>query len=274
MKKIFFIPIIFAFISCNSIKVKEMGLDSTQDLVGKIKQIEITKFYYPINENDTIVSKVFINIFYDEKNRKIKQIDDYQKFVTITDYNYKNDLLQNYIIRNDKSITKVEYKYDKKNNIIEYNQYSNDTLYLRKTSIYDYRNNPLETKYYFPNNKKRNSVVKFNYNYKKRNVIIQNYDENDKPKNSFMKTYFNKKGNIIKTEFISSSSKNGYSSSSIIEYDKLGNLTKRTNYNKNGEIIESTESKNTYDYKGNIIIREKYLKGKLIEKKTYKITYK
>ena len=89
-----------------------------------------------------------------------------------------------------------------------------------------------------------------------------------------MKIYFNKKGYIIKTEFIYTNSNKDYSNKSIIEYDKLGNLTKRTSFDKDGKPKESTESRNVYDEKGNIIVREKYLKEKLIEKTTYKITYR
>lgn len=249
-------------------------MDSTQELIGKIKQIEMNTFRYPINKNDTIVRKENSVIFFDEKNRIIKQIDYYLKFINETDFNYKNDLLENTISKSGKRIRKTEYKYDDKNNIIEYSQLENDTLYFRKNSIYDNKNNPLEQTYFHPNYKRNNSVEKFTYDYKNRIVNIQSYDENNKPKNHYLKRYFNKKGYIIKTEFIYTNSNKDYSNKSIIEYDKLGNLTKRTSFDKDGKTKESTESRNIYDEKGNIIVREKYIKEKLIEKTTYKITYR
>ena len=249
-------------------------MDSTQELIGKVKQIEMNTFRYPINKNDTIVHKENSVVFFDEKNRIIKQIDYYLKFIDETDFNYKNDLLENTISKSGKRIRKTEYKYDDKNNIIEYNQLENDTLYFRKNSIYDNKNNPLEQKYFHPNYKRNNSVEKFTYDYKNRIVNIQSFDENSKPKNHYLKRYFNKKGYIIKTEFIYTNSNKDYSTKSIIEYDKDGNLTKRTVFDKDGKPKESTERRNIYDEKGNIIVREKYLKEKLIEKTTYKITYR
>ena len=161
-----------------------------------------------------------------------------------------------------------------KSNIIEYNQLENDTLYFRKTSVYDNQNNPLEQTYFHPNYKSNNSVEKFTYDYKNRTVSIQSFDENSKPRNHYLKTHFNNKGYIIKTEFIYTDSNKGYSNTSIIEYDKLGNLTKRVSFDNDGKPKESTEYKNSYDENGNIIIREKYWKQKLIEKTTYKITYR
>lgn len=274
MKKLIFIPILFILLSCNSIKIKEMEMDSTQELIGKVQQIEMNTFRYPINKNDTIVHKENSVVFFDEKNRIIKQIDYYLKFIDETDFNYKNDLLENTISKSGKRIRKTEYKYDDKNNIIEYNQLENDTLYFRKNSIYDKKNNPIEQTYFHPNYKRNNSVEKFTYDYKNRIVNIQSFDENNKPKNHYLKTYFNKKGYIIKTEFIYTNSNKDYSNKGIIEYDKLGNLTKRTSFDKDGKPKESTESRNIYDEKGNIIVREKYLKEKLIEKTTYKITYR
>lgn len=273
MKKIYFMSMLFAFLSCNSIKVKEMELDSTQDLIGKIKQIEMTTFHYPIFDKDTIVHKENSIIFFDKKNKITKQIYYFPKFIDETDFNYKKNLLENTISKNGKRINKTEYKYDDKNNVTEYSQLENDTLYFKKSSIYDSKNNPIERIYFHPNYKRNNSVAKFTYDYKNRYVNIQSFDEENKPNNHYLKTYFNKKGFIIKTEFIHNDSNKSSSNTSIIEYDKLGNLTRRVSLDNNGKPKDSTEYKNTYDEKGNIIVREKYWKQKLIEKTTYKITY-
>lgn len=274
MKKNIFIPILLIFLSCNSIKIKEMEMDSTQDLIGKIKQIEISTFRYPINKEDTVVHKENSVVFFEMENRIIKQMDYFLKFTDETDFNYKNNLLENTISKSGKRIRKTEYKYDDKTNVIEYNQIENDTLFFRKRLIYDNKNNPLEQTYFFPNYKSHNSVEKFTYDYKNRIVNIQSFDENNKPRNHYLKTYFNKKGYIIKTEFIYTDYNKGVSNTSMIEYDKLGNLTKRTSFDEDEKVEASMEYKNTYDKKGNIILREKYLKDKLIEKTTYKITYR
>lgn len=249
-------------------------MDSTQDLIGKIKQVEISTLRYPINKKDTIIQKENSVVYFDVKNRITKQIDYYLKFTDETAFNYKNNLLENTVSKSGKRIIKTEYKYDTKNNIIEYNQLENDTLYFRKTSVYDNKNNPLEQTYFHPNYKNNNSVEKFTYDYKNRIVNIQSFDENNKPDNHYLKTHFNKKGYIVKTEFIYTNSNKGYSNTSIIEYDKLGNLIRRTSFDRDGKPKESTEYKNTYDDEGNIILREKYLKEELFEKTTYKITYR
>ena len=274
MKKIYFISITFAFISCNSIKVKETELDTTQDLVGKIKQIEMTTFHYPINNKDTIVRKENSIFLFGMKNILTKQIDYNPKFFDETNFNYKNNLLENTISKIEKRTNKTLYKYDDKNNVIEYCQLTNDTLYFKKSSIYDSKNNPIEQIYFYPKYRRNNSIEKFTYDYKNRIVNIQSFDEDNKPKNHYLKTYFNTKGFIIKTEFIYTDSNKGYSNTSIIEYDKLGNLTRRINLDNDGKPKETIEYKNTYDKKNNIIIREKYWKQKLFEKITYKITYR
>lgn len=171
-------------------------------------------------------------------------------------------------------IWKTEYIYDDKKNVIEYNQLENDTLTFRKSSVFDNKNNPLEQRYFYPNCNSNNSLQKYTYDYKNKFVIIQSFDENNKQRNYYLKNYFNKKGFIIKTDFIYTDFNKDYSSTSIIEYDKLGNLTRKTVFDKDGKSKESSEYKNTYDEKGNIILRESFSKEKLIVKKIYKIIYR
>lgn len=274
MKKIFFIPLIFILLSCNSIKIKEIGSDSTQELVGKIKKIEMTELNYSVNDKDTIFLEVNSILFFDNKNRITKQIDYYPKFIDETDFNYKKDLLEYTISKIENRINKIVYKYDTKKNIIEYSQFENDTLYFKKSIINDSKNNPIQKKYFYPNNKHLNSIENYTYDYKNRIVKIQSYDENNKSKKSNLKLSFNNKGYIIKTESINTDSNNGNSSSNIKEYDKLGNLIKKFSLDNNGKPKEAAYYKNTYDEKGNIIIREMYWNQKLLEKKIYKITYR
>lgn len=270
----FFAPILFVFFSCNTIKIKKLELDSTQDLIGNIEQIDIRTFRYPSNEKDTTVSKVNSMVFFDGKNKIIKQFDYYGKFNYETDFIYKNNVLDHTVSKSGKTTSKIEYKYDHKNNLIECNKLENDTLYVRKTSVYDKQNNPIEQIYFYPNYRSLNGIEKFTYDYKNKTVHIRSLDENNNPKNRYLKTYFNKKGYRIKTESIPTDSKENITNTSIFEYDKLGNLTKISNFDHYGKPKDSIVYKNTYDEKGNIIVREKFWKQKLIEKTTYQITYR
>ncbi len=274
MKKIFFISVVLMFLSCNSVKIKRIEMDYTQDLIGKIKQIEMSSFRYPTDKKDTVVHEEKSTAFFDKKNKIIKQIDYYPKFIDETYFNYKNDLLESTVSKIDKRSSKIEFKYDDKKNIIQYSQLENDTLFFRKTSVYDKQNNRLEETFSHPRYKDNNNVDKFTNDYKNRTVTIQSFDKNNKPRNHYLINHFDKKGYIIKSEFIYTDSKKREPSISISEFDKRGNLTRRFGLDKDGKPKEVTEYKNTYDEKGNISTREKYSKEKLIEKTVYKITYR
>lgn len=277
MKLIYLISILFLF-SCQPIKIKHTNVDSTENLVGKIDRIDINKFNYLSNNKDTTVTKSIM--FFDSKNRIIKQIDQYytstDKYYTFTSegiFIYNDELLESTIAKiGNKIVHRTEYKYDNKKNLIEYRQLKNDTLSFLKTTVYDKKNNPVEQTYFHPNYKRNNSLEKFENDYKNRVVTIQGFDENNKIKNSYVKTYFDKKGNIIKTESIRADS--NLNSSSKIEFDKSGNLLRRTTFDRDGKAQQTREYKNTYDKKGNLIIQEIYSKDKLIEKTTFQITYR
>lgn len=272
MKLLYLIPIFLLF-SCTSIKIKEMGMDSIQDLIGEIKQINVSTYRYPINSRDTIVDIDKSIVFFDSRNKIIKQIDQYPKYSELSKFNYTNGLLESTVSKNEKNTSKVEFKYDKKKNVIEFRQSINDTLVFLKTINYDKKNNPIEKNYYRRNFKSAYQVEKFENDYKNRIVTVFDFDENNKPKNYCFKKYFDKKGYIIKTESVNTDTKKGYSYSTKNEYDKLGNLVRRTYLDKDGKNDEITLYKNTYDDKGNIIIREKYYNENLIEKTICQITY-
>ena len=114
----------------------------------------------------------------------------------------------------------------------------------------------------------------FYYDYRNKVVTIKIFNENNKTKNHYLKIYFNKKGLIIKTESYNKNSNNIPLESSILEYDKLGNLTKRTTIGVGGKPKQSMEYENTYDIKGNIILREMYLNKELNVKTVYEIIYR
>lgn len=249
-------------------------MHSTQNLIGNINKMDVTTLYYPINIEDTIDRTEKSILFFDSKNKIIKQIDQYSKFTDETIYNYNKDLLENIILKSGTNVTKIEYKYDNKKNIIDYRQLVNDSIHFIKTSTYDKKNNPIKNTYLHPYYKSNNGIENFEYDYKNRTVKIQVFDENNKIENHYLKIYFDNNGYQIKTEFIYTDLNKDYSTNSKIEYDKFGNLIRRTTFDKDGKIKNSTEYKNTYDKKGNLIMIDEYSDEKLIERTTYQITYR
>ena len=273
MKKIFYVSFLLFFISCGSLKFQENEMDYIQELIGKIKQIEVVRYHYPLKKNDTIVQIDTSILYFGNKNKLLKQIDLNKDYNYETVYNYKNGLLESTLSTTGKSTTMITYKYDKNKNVLEYGQIFNDTLYFLKKSIYDKNNNPLEIIYHRPSNETSNSIDKFNYNYKEKSVIVKSIEQNNIISNNYSKMYYNKKGFMTKSEFIYTGSNNKNSFFSELEYDKRGNLLQRIGYDSYGKIKSIREYKNTYDKKGNIVIREQYYNKKLVEKTTFKITY-
>lgn len=268
MKIIYFLPTLIFFISCSSIKIKELEIDHTQDLIGNVKSLNIITSYYRFNLRDTTQTMTEKStIYFNNKNQILKERSS---FFNETTYNYRNDNLESTVSTNKAGISKLEYIYDKNSNVIIYNEFQNDTLFFIKTSIYDSNNNPIERTYFHPYSKNINSSEKYVYDYKNKTVIIHSFDENNKLRNQYLKFFYDKRGFIIRTETINNNS-NKQITSSINEYDKLGNLIKRINYNENND--EVIIYKNQYDKRGNIVLREKILKNKLIEKTIYEITY-
>jgi hypothetical protein len=272
MKLIYLVLLLFS-VSCKSIKIRGIESDSTQELIGKIRSLNVNTFHYPISKKDTIGWEEHTVILFDKKNKPLKQTDYYPNSTSETTFNYRNGLLQIKISKIVNSIRKTEYKYDKRKNLIEFNRFENDTLYFSKTSNYDSKDNLIRQTFFHPNYKRNNSVEKFTHDYKNRNISVKSFDENNLPKNGYLKIYYDKKGRIIKTETIYRRLKKEYSTYYTNEYDKLGNLTKRMRFDKNGSPKDVSYYKNIYDEKGNIIIREEYWKDKIIIKTNTEITY-
>lgn len=104
--------------------------------------MNINTFHYA---KDTVRFKENKVVFFDMKNKIIKQIDSYPKIQEETLFNYKNELLlQNTTSKIENRTRKIEYINDSNKNIIKYNQYENDTLFFTKSSIYDKKNNPIK----------------------------------------------------------------------------------------------------------------------------------
>lgn len=278
MKIIYFI-LILLIASCNSTKLKRIegsqGV-SQKKLKGKIIKIKQQAIHYPVKENGVKMPDYNCEVFYDTKNRVIRQIDTYPKYPnnhSETTNHYKNNLLESSIENNigRNAERKYVYEYDSKKNLIKYNWLEKGELVFLKTYNYDRKNNIIEITTGFVN--KKTTYDKFNNDYKNRLVTLNVINKKYK---ALIKYYYNKKGYKVKTEYIRTESKTGNSntSSSVLEYDKFGDLKRIIKIKKDGTERSITEYKNTLDKKGNIIIREKYLNKKMIQKIVNNITYR
>lgn len=236
MKNILTILILATFFtSCNSIKFKDSPFDEEDDLTihGNVKSI--TTIYFPTKQiKDTI--KSFTE--YNKKNLPIKQIEYYKNGpITITfEYDKKNRLTL--ISFNGKYKSSTSYQYDRNDNLINSKSYDNDVLNVEKKFTYDKKNNKIRT-IHFDKNKPGDTTI-FKYNYEER--ICNAYYLKSKRGN---KSYFDKKGNVIKTE-------NNYGTL-LYEYDKMGRVSKKTSLDTSGKIKFENSYKNTYDSKKNLI---------------------
>jgi hypothetical protein len=265
MKPIYLLLFIILF-SCSPGKIKDYEKDYTQQLVGKIKSITINKYEYKFLKKDTFflakttIQKfdIYTNLINETIKTEIDQNDYY--------YKYENDLLIEKKIISENSISFTTYKYDTKHNQIEEKSFDDKRVFSVKTQKFDSYNNPIETKISFFGKEKVSTKIE--YNYKKQfltsKTVVDTFSKTlDKIK------YFNKKGYIVKEPL------NNFATQNYNTYyiDKKGNLTKKTFHKSDKSIIETVTYKNTYDKMGNIITRDRFLNGKLIEKNNYEITY-
>lgn len=272
--KIIYLMSIFFLISCNSIKVSDSGIDSTQDFVGNIKELKFTSTNYLNTKKDSVEADDYSVLYFNSKNNIIKQIDYYQKFREETIFNYKDNLLESKISTIGDRIKKFEYKYDSKQNLIEYKQTDNGKLYFIKTKVYDKKNNTIKQFHVFPNYNKNNSTSFYEYDYKNKVRMIKSLDSNNQIQNVYVKEKFDKNGLILRAELIYTDENKDYSSISVGKYDKSGNLINSKSIDKKGNIKAEAIYKYIFDSKGNIIQMVKYLDGKTIEKTISEITYR
>lgn len=270
MKTKILLILMFICLSCTSIKVKQQDFNSTQKLVGKIKLMIVEKLYYSTNGEEITSQKENSENYFDEKNRIIKQISTYPEFTTETTFYYNKNLLKSKISISPDVKYVTTYSYDKNKNVIEKKQFWNDTLDYGELSKYDSNNNLIELK------KLRIDIdeiitEKLSYDHRKKIRTIKDYFQNGKTQDYYLIEHYDKKGFIVKSEFINRESK-VQAGQSEMEYDKLGNLLRRINIDKTNK-KDSIIYKNTYDRKGNIIVRDKFFNNKLVEKNISKITY-
>lgn len=267
MKSIYIVLFLF-LVSCSPIKVKDFNYDYTQEIVGKIKSIDIKKYEYKFIKKDTVnlVKNTILNF---DVNKKLKN----EKFFTETEkkeisYKYVNGLIIQKEVISDNDTTIIDYKYDEANNLIEEKSSDKNGLYNITTQAFDKYHNPIEINKNFANKIKQ--TIQIEYNYKKNYFISKSFIDTLSYTKLESKKYFDKKGYIIKIHDIKSKTNANYFT---FEIDKKGNLNTKKYYKSDGTIIETVTFKNDYDNRGNIIIRERFLNNKLVDKTIYEITY-
>jgi len=255
--------------SCSSsVKIKDFKKDYTQNLKGTIKSMNIKNYEYKFIKKDTVLLVKNTILNFDSNNNIMNEnviTENGQEKYT---YKYLTGLVveKKSIEENNTSLT--TYKYDEINNQIEENSFDEKRVFSLETRQFDKYHNLIEKKTSFFG--KKNIETTIEYDYKNRILISKNAV--DTFSNLFITTkkHFNKKGYITKIQPVSDFKKFNYFT---FEIDRKGNLTKKTYFKSDDSIIETVTYKNTYDKMGNIIIRERFLNGKIIEKFTFEITY-
>lgn len=267
MKSIYLLLILFLY-SCSPAKIKDFEKDYTQDLVGEIKSMHITNYEYKFLKKDTVnlVKNTFLNFDSNNNviNEKITNEDNQKEY----NFRYQNGvLIEKKLVSENRTFSTIN-KYDENSNLIEQKGLDVKGGYFFKSQRFDKYHNVTESKLNFAN--KIELMTKIEYDYKKKFFISKMTIDTLRSDTVVVKKYFNKKGYIIKSGSTNSAINNKYYT---YEIDKKGNLTKKTFYKSDDSIIETVTFENTYDKRGNIIIRDRYLDGKLIEKNTYEIIY-
>jgi hypothetical protein len=267
MKSVYILFILF-IVSCSPAKIKDFENDYTQDLVGKIKSINITNYEYKFLKKDTVnlVKNTLLNFDFNNNviNEKITTEDNHKEYNLI----YQKGLLIEKKLVSENRVFSTIYKYDENSNLIEQKEFDAKGIYFFKSQQFDKFHNVIESKSSFAN--KYKGVTKIEYDYKKRFLITKTTMDTLNLNTVEMIKHFNKNGYIVKSKSTSSRLNN---KNFTYEIDNKGNLTTKTFYRNDDTIIEIITFRNTYDKKGNIIMRERFLNGKLIEKNTYDIIY-
>jgi hypothetical protein len=255
-------------VSCTTIKIKDVSPDYTQELVGKIKMMDIKKYEYKFNKKDTVNLVKTIILHFDKDQKLISEKIFTEEGSKESNFKYSNDLIieKEVISANDTAV--ITFKYDNQDNIIEEIAADRNGIFNITNQTFDKYHNPIEIKKNFYN-KIRHSTSK-DYNYKKKFLISKSSIDTIVEKEVITKSYFDKNGFILKTEILNSKSNSKYYTHII---DNKGNLLSKTFHDGNGTIIETVTFKNTYDSTGNIKTRERLLNNKLIDKTIYVNTY-
>lgn len=267
MKSLSFL-LLLILCSCSSIKIKEIKDDYTQPLIGKVKSINATIYEYRIAKNDTTFWTKTDLMEFDTNNNLIKETKINEDEKIEFNYQYTNGLLTEMTSPYDKNNYKTIFIYDNNKNCVEEKAFNENKTFHAVNRIFDEFNNPIEEKRSFFG--KMSHSTKTTYDYKQK--IILNEKSMDTLLTGTMKTKmnFDKKGYIIRKETLKENSPNNFEEYKI---DKAGNLIQKITHYSDGTIKEIFSYQNTYDKKGNIIVRKKFYNGKLVGKTTFDIVY-
>jgi hypothetical protein len=265
---------LFLLFSCATVKFHTMEFESSpRELKGSVKSLEMTTLFLS-KEGDTIENKQFRNFYYDKKNNLLKEQYLFEKFSDETVYNYNSEgLIESSITKEFSSSRNVksEFEYDENRNCICIRNFGGDTLYTIKTSKYDNNNNVIEEEYKNLINKNNNARVKYIYDYNKKTCLLKTFDADNNQKNTILEFHYNKKGYIMNLNSINS--KTNLTQYISYKYDRFGNSISYLSLDKKKNSKISNVYQNEYDRKGNLIKRETFTNGKLIEKSIMDITY-
>ena len=266
------ILMLLTFSSCKSIIIKEnkMSDDAVQNIVGKVKIMEIST----INESKTqknngINSDLLINYF-NKKGKILRQ--EYRhdaKYSDTTLFSYhKNMLIKATTTSNSISpVLTIEHKYDKKNNEIEFIAYTDKTLDYKILKKYDSKGNIIKKQHLGKNDKLEFTEI-YLIDYKKKSVIVNSFDSEGKQSSYYSQFEYDSQGNRIKYEIINNKPDHYYCT--VNQYDQDSNLLKSHSCkSKRNEL----EYKYTFDAIGNIIKRAEYHDNILMRTKIIAITY-
>jgi hypothetical protein len=267
MNKLFVIAVALLY-SCSTPKIIDFDKDYTQKLAGQVKSITAKNYEYKFVKKDTLLLAKTTVLLFDSNNNMISEKISVDDELNESVFIYENNLLVEKKAVGDQNNFRTTYKYDKANNQIEVKSFNDNQNFSTRTREYDQFNNPTKEQYAtFGSNFVKAETA---YDYKKRYFITKKTNDTLQLLALTSRKNFNSKGYIVKNQSNNPNYKSRYTT---YEIDKKGNLTKKTNYNPDDTVIETVTYKNTYDKKGNINIRERFLNGKIIEKTLFDIVY-
>ncbi|MGJ8593549.1 MAG: hypothetical protein ACSHXF_13440 [Aquaticitalea sp.] len=264
-KSIFLFTILLFLFACSTPKFKYFDPDEVKDF-RNVKSVNVQHISLYKEKPDT--SK--IDMFFNNKNLLVKQIDYYDNYHSTYYMTYNN---QGLIIKTNSTLNDTidtgfrKYEYDKKNNLISTTNYANGETHSGKKYEYDKNNNKIKDISLFHGEITREYALINNY--KERSVQESNLDS--KRRNSYVfKMFYDKYGNQIKSARISKSG-DTISQNKII-YDEFG-IIKRYEIYRNDKLIHIRTYENIYDSHGNVIERVMY-ENKIPKRKSlFQLTY-
>ncbi|WP_156907069.1 hypothetical protein [Epilithonimonas caeni] len=265
--KLFYLLCVTCMLSCSTYKIDndENFENYYPKMKGRVSEVKVETETY---SNDSIIT------YYFNKNKKpIKAIlNSINHSVDTVSYEYVKNRLVKRTTKKNYGIFKTEFYYDNSKKLIKRKYINNGELgfetflfYNRKNSIIEIKNDFIEPK--------RTQSEKINIDYKNRTIDIVSYENDKRSSDVTMRKYYDKKGNIYKSEFIYNEARKNNSRFSLLSYNKYGQIECTKHYSS-GKQKDITCNKYTYDKKGNIITEEIFYNENLSERTKYQIKYK